>query len=88
MRIYEPWKARDGRQGLEPRERQGLSPFLGPPRRQRPAGTWVSSLRNFETMLSWGFKAPVCEVGPGKLIQRDKEANGQIWEAGINEVPG
>ena len=46
------------------------------------------SLRNFETMLSWGFKAPVCEVGPGKLIQRDKEANGQIWEAGINEVPG
>ena len=39
---------------------QGLSPFLGPPRKQRPAGTWVSSLRNFETMLSWGFKAPVC----------------------------
>lgn len=39
-------------------------------------------------MLSWGFKAPVCEAGPGKLIQRDKEVNGQIWETGMHKVPG
>ena len=56
MRVHQPWKVGGGLPGLEPRERPGSSPFLGPPRKQRPAGTWVSSLQNFETMLSWGLK--------------------------------